>query len=326
MRCTGLGERSSRSASVCASARPAAGLWPPSSHSSEPGFSSDGSGPEFEPLHACRPARGRQTLLDRPFIQRDAGKARAQLQRRGDRGAGVDDLVAPNEHRQRQVEELCLRLHDKPAALLEGIELLAPDHERRAAANGFGADHVLGLWLLLRNDRRHTRAQDAGLLVGDLGECRAQLLGMIHRDRRDDRKRRPIDDVGRIEPTAEPHLEQKHIGRLLGKCEERRRRRDLELGDVVAAVGRLRAHQHVDELLLADRVRLAVGAGELDAFVEAHEMRGSIDMHACTRSLQHGLEVGRDRSLAVGAGDVHDRRQALVRIAELGEQALDPPQ
>ena len=70
--------------------------------------------------------------LDRPFIQRDAGKARAQLQRRGDRGAGVDDLVAPNERRQRQVEELCLRLHDKPAALLEGIELLAPDHERRA--------------------------------------------------------------------------------------------------------------------------------------------------------------------------------------------------
>ena len=78
--------------------------------------------------------------------------------------------------------------------------------------------------------------------------------------------------------------------------------------------------------VLADRVRLAVGAGELDAFVEAHEMRRRIDVHARTRSLQHGLEVGRDRSLAVGAGDVHDRRQALVRIAELGEQALDPPQ
>ena len=82
-----------------------------------------------------------------------------------------------------------------------------------------------------------------------------------------------MNNIGRIEPAAEPHLEQKHIGRLLGKGEERRRRvRDLELGDVVAAVGRLRAHEHVDELLLADRVRLAVGAGELDALVECGEV------------------------------------------------------
>ena len=63
--------------------------------------------------------------------------------------------------------------------------------------------------------------------------------------------------------------------------------------------------------VLADRVRLAVGAGELDAFVEAHEMRRGIDVHAlCPRPRSMALQVGGDRALAVGAGDVHDRRQA----------------
>ena len=76
---------------------------------------------------------------------------------------------------------------------------------------------------------------------------------MIERDRRDDVEHGTLDDVGRIEPAAEADLEQQHVGRVLGEGEKRRRSRDLELGDVVAAVGRLRARQHVDQRLLADR-------------------------------------------------------------------------
>ena len=146
---------------------------------------------------------------------------------------------------------------------------------------------------------------------------------MIERDRRDDGERRALEDVRRVEAAAEPDLEQEHVGRVLGEGEERRRRRDLELGDVVVAVARLRAGQHVDQRVLADRVRLAAGAGELDALVEAHQMRRGVDVHARARGLEHGLEIGRHRALAVGAGDVHARRQAFVGIAELAEQPLD---
>ena len=97
-------------------------------------------------------------------------------------------------------------------------------------------------------------------------------------------------DVGRIEPAAETDLQQQRIGRMLGEGEERRRGRDLELRDVVAVVHGLRARQHIDERLLADRPRLAVLAGELDALVKAHEMRRGVDVHAPARGLQHGLQ------------------------------------
>ena len=69
--------------------------------------------------------------------------------------------------------------------------------------------------------------------------------------------------------------------------------------------------------------RLAVGPGELDALVEAHQMRRGVDVHALAGRLQHRLEEGRHRPLAVGAGDMDDRRQAILRIAELGQQRLD---
>ena len=131
-----------------------------------------------------------------------------------------------------------------------------------------------------------------------------------------------LDDVGRIEAAAEADLEQHHVGRVLGEGEERRRRRDLELGDVVAAVDRAACAISTSiSRVLGDRVRLAVGAGKLDALVEAHEMRRRVDVHARARRLEHGLQKGRDRALAVGAGDVDARRQVLVRIAELGRAA-----
>ena len=41
------------------------------------------------------------------------------------------------------------------------------------------------------------------------------------------------------------------------------------------------------------------------------------------RGLEHRLQVGGDRALAVGAGDVDDRRQRSCGIAELRQQPLD---
>ena len=89
------------------------------------------------------------------------------------------------------------------------------------------------------------------------------------------------------------------------------------------ALTRCASQQAIDQLALGDRARLAVGAGKLDALVEAHEMRRGVDVHALAGGLQHRLQEGRERALAVGAGDVDHRRQAVLRVAELGEQRLD---
>ena len=95
---------------------------------------------------------------------------------------------------------------------------------------------------------------------------------MIERDRRDDVEHGALNDVGRIEPSAEADFQQQHVGRVLGEGEKRRRGGDLELGDVVAAVRRLRACQHIDQRLFADRRRLAARPCELDALVETYEV------------------------------------------------------
>jgi len=49
-------------------------------------------------------------------------------------------------------------------------------------------------------------------------------------------------------------------------------------------------------------------------------------MDAIARRFGHGTQVGDQRALAVGAGDMDDRRQLLVRRTQLIEQALDPLQ
>ena len=49
-------------------------------------------------------------------------------------------------------------------------------------------------------------------------------------------------------------------------------------------------------------------------------------MHALARSLEDRAHEGDGRALAVGPGDMHDARQAQMRRAEIGEQALDAAQ
>ena len=61
--------------------------------------------------------------------------------------------------------------------------------------------------------------------------CSPKKALVIERDRRQRGQPRPRDHVGRIEPAAEPGLDQQSVGRAAGEREERRGRGDLELGD-----------------------------------------------------------------------------------------------
>jgi len=47
-------------------------------------------------------------------------------------------------------------------------------------------------------------------------------------------------------------------------------------------------------------------------------------MHAFAGRFEHGAHEGDGRALAVGAGNVNDRRQPPFRMIERGEQTLDP--
>ena len=46
-------------------------------------------------------------------------------------------------------------------------------------------------------------------------------------------------------------------------------------------------------------------------------------MDAFARRFEKGAQIGDGRALAVGAGDMDDRRQPVLRPPELLEQALD---
>jgi len=159
----------------------------------------------------------------------------------------------------------------------------------------------------------------AGLLAGDLLQGVAEEAGMVDADGRDRADRRLVDDVGGVEAPAEPDLQHQQLGRNGGEDVERRRRDDLEEGDRIIAVGRLAGLDRGFERVVVDN-----RAGQPDALVEAHEMRRGVDVHAVARRLGHGADVGAERALAVGAGDMHDRRQALLGIAHAVEQALEP--
>src|SRR5690606_38705981 len=49
-------------------------------------------------------------------------------------------------------------------------------------------------------------------------------------------------------------------------------------------------------------------------------------MHAQTRSFENRLQKGCGRSLPVCPRDMHDERQTLMQIPELGQKALNTPQ
>ena len=87
---------------------------------------------------------------------REAGRAQ-----RRDRRAGIDELVAPDEPRARQVEEPVLVLVDEAAALLVDGEILRRRRgpARRRRPRGLLAQHRVGLRVILRRDHgRSSRA------------------------------------------------------------------------------------------------------------------------------------------------------------------------
>ncbi len=99
---------------------------------------------------------------------------------------------------------------------------------------------------------------------------------------------------------------------------------DLEHRDRSARVGALAFGQRIGELVVGgetSRPTTLQGGAETEAFVEAHEVRRRIGMHSKAGGFQDRAHERDGRALAVGAGDVDDRRQAPLRMAERSENA-----
>jgi hypothetical protein len=120
--------------------------------------------------------------------------------------------------------------------LLEGEPVLAVQQERRADARGLALDRLQRLVRLGADHGGDAGLEDARLLTGDRGQGVAEEALMVVVDRGDGAERGPFDQVGRVEPAAEPDLQQQRVGGMTGEGKEGGGSGDLEERDRRAVV------------------------------------------------------------------------------------------
>ncbi len=145
-----------------------------------------------QPLHACGPADGGQTLDDGRLRQ-------VQFQRDSHGQPRIIDLVGTDQCRQRQVQKTFLILIGHAAALGEGVEVGAHDGERAVYRLGGHRDGVHRLFGLATDQASRAGLENARLFYRDAAQGGAQELGMVQIDGRDDTQQRARDDVGGVQ-------------------------------------------------------------------------------------------------------------------------------
>jgi len=193
------------------------------------------------------------------------------------------------------------------------------DHDQsRAGVMAYTLDDRHRLGFLRRADQRHAGLDDAGLLERDERQRMAQQLDMVVAQAGDARDRR-VNDVGRIQPAAQPHFEHGPFDALLRKVLECQRGHYLERRDARRRLDDgLAALQQVDQLGL--RHQPAVQA---DALAKGVQVRGGVQPRAIARSSQHRFDHRRRRAFALRARDV-DAAEALMRPAQSFQDLLHP--
>jgi hypothetical protein len=75
------------------------------------------------------------------------------------------------------------------------------------------------------------------------------------------------------------------------------------------------------KFVIGDEMPLAARTNA-EAFIEADKMRRRVRVHALSRSFQNCAQKSDRRSLAIGAGNVNDRRQLPLGMAQRAKQSL----
>ncbi len=223
---------------------------------------------------------------------------------------------------RRQIEQPLGVLINQPAALFRRGPVLSGDGKRGAHALGLPLDDRQRLARLAGDDRRHAVFENAGLLGGDLDERVAQKFVVIERQSGDDADHRALDDIGGIEPATEADFKQERIGWMAREQQKSRRGLDLEHGDRRGAILRLAFGEDTLELGIADQPA-AVLLAEAEPLVQPYQIGRGVNVHAFAGRFEHRAHECDGRALAIGAGDMDDRRQPPFRMIELGQKALD---
>ena len=150
--------------------------------------------PDQRPLPAARPARRCQSACD--HLRRELPSL-AHATRHEHRRRRVPALIVPLERRRRIPRQ-------------DIAKNLAHRMDRRPAPARHAPDHRLGFGRHAPQHHRTPFLDDARLFPGDLGDRIAQHLAMVEPDGRDHRHLRH-DHIGRVEPSAEPGLDQRDV-------------------------------------------------------------------------------------------------------------------
>ena len=135
-----------------------------------------------------------------------------QRPRGGDGRAGVVELMPPEQARQRQIEEAVLVLEDEPAVLLEHVPALPSGKHRGAKLARARFDHAKRRIALAGHDGGPAALQNARLLARDGLDGVAEKGAVIERNRGQHGRKRRIDHVRGVEPSAEACFQKHDIG------------------------------------------------------------------------------------------------------------------
>ena len=179
-------------------------------------------------LKPARPLHSLQTGADGFF--RNVPAVGPQDPQGGDGHRRIAGLVAADER----------QLHAGQAVKIKGdlVQISTIDlqfveihfGQRRVLFSGRSADDRIRFRHPAVTHHRTALFDDARLRGGDVGQGGAKLFHMVHAQRRDDRARRVLNDVGGIQRAAQAHFQHHNIAVFPGKVQHPQRGDDLELG------------------------------------------------------------------------------------------------
>ena len=145
---------------------------------------------------------------------------------------------------------------------------------------------------------------------------------MVHPQGRDDSHFRHIDDVGRIQRSAQSHLQHHKIAVAAEKVQKGNGRDELKLRGVLR-------HGLGNGANLLRQVRQGFIRDHLpvhpDPLVKGNQIRRGIEPYPIARRLQHRGHAGTGTALAVGPGHMN-KTQLLLGIAQPVQQNAHPVQ
>ena len=162
----------------------------------------------------------------------------------------------------------------------------------------------------LSDDNRDAWLDDAGFLCGDLVQCIAQELHVVHADVGDDAELGD-DDVGAVQATAQSDFDDGDVDLLFGKVVEGHRCRQFKEGRMERFEERTFLLDKTNDFFL--RYRFPVDA---DAFPEVNQVGGGVKSGLVAGALQDGCQCVGAGTFAIGPGDMNGA-ELPVRMSEM---------